>query len=164
MKPNGVFVNGVYEDVLIEILEIQSELPEQILFLQPYSSRVMVELQDSPPTVESALKLYLSITTDLPMVHYKAEIVGWEDKRQIARPKWKALERLLWTLQPHEGGLYDMSQAVDGQSVNLLYVRRLQRLDPPFSVDRLEKFFGGGSVSTSRTTAGGWTYLSGTLP
>ena len=36
MKPNGVFVNGVYEDVLIEILEIQSELPEQILFLQPY--------------------------------------------------------------------------------------------------------------------------------
>ena len=164
MRPNGIFINGVYEEVLQEILQIQAELPEQILFLQPYSSRVMVELRDNPPAVDSPLHLYLSITTDLPTVRYKAEIVGWEDKRQIPRPKWKVLERLLWTLQPHEGGLYDMSQAVDGQSANLLYVRRLQRLEQPFSVNQLEKYFGGGPVSANRTTAGGWTYLTGSPP
>lgn len=134
------------------------------LAAKPYSSRVMVELWSDCPTVMSPQKLYLSITTDLPTIRYKGEIVGWDDKRQLTRGRWKAIERLLWTLQPTEGGLYDMSSAANGQSVNLLHVWRLQRLDQPFSVNQLAKFFGGGQVSPKRTTAGGWTYLKGVLP
>jgi hypothetical protein len=37
LKPIALFMNGVFESVLEEILQIQSVLPEQIMFLQPYS-------------------------------------------------------------------------------------------------------------------------------
>ena len=44
MALEALFINGVYESVLEEICRTQSVLPDQILFLQPYSSRPIVDL------------------------------------------------------------------------------------------------------------------------
>ena len=36
----ALFINGVYEGVLKEILQIQAELPEHIMYLQPDSGSI----------------------------------------------------------------------------------------------------------------------------
>lgn len=159
MGSEGLFLNGVYQDVLRDILKIQSVLPEQILFLQPYSSRAMLKLRDDPPTIESPMRLFLSTTTDLATVRYAAEIVGWDDKRTLSDSKRHVLNRIIYCLQPTEGGVYDASRTAEGKSVNLLHVRRVQRLESAFSVERLIKVSDGKPVSPGRTTAGGWVYV-----
>lgn len=159
MKPDALFLNGVYKVVLDEILAVQAVLPEQIMFLQPYKGVAIVRLRDDRPSVDDPMRLLISLTSDLPTVRYAAEIVGWDDKRQLrGTPRHRVLTRLICTLQPNEDGLYNLSQAEEGESVNLLHIRRLRLLDEPFSVSRLTKTE-GGPVSDQRTTAGGWAYI-----
>jgi len=159
LKPVALFINGVFDTVLQEILEVQSVLPEQIMFLQPFSGSAMTVLRDDPPAIDAPMRLFVSITIDLANVHYEAEIVGWEDKRTMPEAKKQVVKRLIDLLQPDEGGLYDASKGGTGESVNLLYVRRLRKLEPPFSVSQLQKVRGGEPLSTGRTTAGGWSYV-----
>jgi hypothetical protein len=52
MRGEGLFINGVYREVLEEILKVQSELPEHIMYLQPYSGGAITHLRDAPPSVE----------------------------------------------------------------------------------------------------------------
>ena len=159
MKPEALFINGVFESVLEEILRIQSVLPEQILYLQPHSSRVMTKLREYSPTIEDPMQLFVSTTTDLVRVSYKAEIVGWDDKRKLPKRKRGILNEIIAALQPGEGDLYNLSKIEGGESVNLLYIRRLKRIVAPFSVEQLEKTSDGEPLSTARTTAGGWSYV-----
>ena len=79
-----------------EILEIQKYLPEQILYLQPYSSNRVVELAERPPSTEEPVRLFISTTEDLPTVRYVCEIVGWEDKRTLAGWKLNAINRVMF--------------------------------------------------------------------
>jgi len=44
MRLGALFLNGVYEHVLADIAKVQSTSPEQILYLQPYSSAKMAQL------------------------------------------------------------------------------------------------------------------------
>ncbi len=159
MRSEALFLNGIYEDVLQEMLKIQSVLPEQILFLQPYSGSAMAKLRDDPPTIDLPMRLFASTTTDLATVSYTAEIVGWDYKRALPYEKRHALNRIIYCLQPGEGGVYDSSPSGDGTSANLLHVRRLQRLAIPFPVNKLIKTSDGKPVSAGRTTAGGWAYV-----
>jgi hypothetical protein len=159
MKGEALFLNGVYESVLEEILEVQGELPEQIMFLQPHSGHRIVRLREDPPTVDDPMRLLISRTTDLPTVRYTAEIVGWDDKGLLASTRrQQVINRLIWTLQPDEGGLYNLSSTADGESVNLLHIRRLRKLATPFSVSCLIKTE-GGPLSDKRKTSGGWAYI-----
>ena len=159
MKGEALFLNGVYQSVLDEILAVQSVLPEQIMFLQPYKSVAIVRLRDDRPSVDDPMRLLISLTNDLPTVRYTAEIVGWDDKRQLrGTPRHRVLTRLICTLQPNEDGLYNLSQAEDGESVNLLHIRRLRAVGTAFSVSRLTKTE-GGPVSDQRATSGGWAYV-----
>ncbi len=158
MRPEALFINGVYESVLQEISQIQFILPEQILFLQPYASKPIVLLQENPPSVDSPMRLFLSLTNDLSHVHYEGEVVGWEDKRLLAEHKRAALTRIIQALQPNEDGLYDASPTGE-KSVNLLYVRRIRKLDAPFSVEQLTKILDEEPLSSGRTTSGGWSYV-----
>ena len=161
MRTEALFINGVYRSVLDEILKIQAELPEHIMYLQPYSSTAIVHLRGDPPSIEQPMLLLLSLTDDLATVHYAAEIIGWDDKTRLSAAKRDVLNRVIGALQPGEKELYDASQANGGRSVNLLYVRRMRRLRQPFSVTRLLKTEDGTPVSDRRTTAGGWTYIQG---
>lgn len=158
MKFEALFINGVFESVLKEILLIQQYLPEHIMFLQPFSSDPITHLRDNRPSVDDPMRLFLSITTDLPTVHYTAEIVGWYDKRKISEEERFVFNRLIWTLQPNEGGLYDASP-VGKPSVNLIHIRRLHKLNSPYSVTNLIKTSDNEPVSPDRTTAGGWAYV-----
>lgn len=159
MKSETLFINGVYESGLEEILRVQRLLPDQTMFLQPYSSHAIIHLRDDHPTFDDPMQLFLSITTDLPTVHYAAEIVGWDDKRKLSEEKRNVLNRLIWTLQPEEGGLYDASRVEGEPSVNLLHIRRLHNLANPFSVTELTKTSDNMPLSPCRRTAGGWVYV-----
>jgi hypothetical protein len=159
MSSDPIFLNGVYEAVLKQILKVQEVLPEQIMFLQPHKSVAIARLRDHPPSVEAPVPLLMSVTTDLPTIHYTAEIVGWDDKRDISEDRRRVLNRLIQTLQSDEGGLYDASLAPEGESVNLLHVRRLRRITAPFSVAQLVNVTDDQPVSDKRATSGGWIYV-----
>lgn len=162
MRQQALFINGVYESVFEEILATQGELPEQILFLQPFGSRPIVDLQQSPPSVDDSMRLFLSTTTDLGHVRYTAEIVGWDDKSLLKGRRRKIIEQLLNTFQPGEHGLKDSSPVPGGVSINLIHIRRLKAVVRPFQVQRLLKVYGGGPL-LPRTQAGGWAYVSSEL-
>lgn len=68
MRQQALFINGVFESVFHEILETQSDLPEQILFLQPFGGKTIIGLRDSPPAVDDAMRVFFSTTNDLPNV------------------------------------------------------------------------------------------------
>jgi hypothetical protein len=109
--------------------------------------------------VDDKVCLYLSTTDDLPTVSYKAEIVGWDDKGAISEDKRRVITRLIYVLQPTELGLYNASGDGTGLSTNLLHVRRLTRVHPGFSVERLIKVADNSPISPNRTTSGGWSYV-----
>ncbi|HEY9894658.1 MAG TPA: hypothetical protein V6D34_04475, partial [Candidatus Sericytochromatia bacterium] len=155
--PTALFINGVYESVLEEILQVQALLPEQIMFLQPYSGYGIKALRKNLPSVESPMRLFVSITDDLATIRYQAEIVGWEDKQVLPEIKKQVINRLIATLQPGEKELYDAAKSGTGKSVNLLYIRRLQKVRSPFSVEQLRKESDGKPLSPARTTSGGWS-------
>lgn len=159
LKPVALFINGVFESVLEEILAVQTALPEHIMFLQPHTSRVIKALQADTPVTDAPMRLFLSTTDSLATVHYQAEIVGWRDKRELSKAHKPVINRLIAALQPNEKELYNAAKGGSGESVNLLYVRRLQKLSDPFSVAQLRKISDGSSLSTGRTTAGGWAYV-----
>ena len=159
MSDDALFLNGVYESVLIEIFTVQSVLPEQIMFLQPYSNRIIRNLQANSPSVEFPMRIYFSLTNDLANIHYQAEIVGWEDKRILSNEKRGVITTFLDTFQKNESGLYNATKSGTGESVNLLHIWRLQKLKNPFSVSSLIKISNNEPVSTKRETAGGWIYV-----
>src|SRR5262249_16280782 len=143
--------------VLGEILQTQSVLPEQILFLQPHGPRAILDLQHSHLSVDDPMRLFLSTTDDLNHVSYQAEIVGWDNKNTLPPERSAIIERILKALEPKEGGLYDLSKAPGGRSLNLIHVRRVARLERRFPVQRLLKVYGGNLQP--RTQAGGWAYV-----
>jgi hypothetical protein len=156
----ALFLNGVYEDVLKEIEAIQAELPYFILFLQPYKAEAIKKLEQSPPTSDKPVTVYMSTTTELATVRYTAEVVGWDDKRKLSDARFNVISRIVWCLQPGEGGLYDAASTPGEKSVNLLHIRRLRKVDSPFSVSRLVKTSDGKPYSEHRSTAGGWSYVT----
>jgi hypothetical protein len=159
MRDEALFYNGMYEDVLKDILKIQAHLPEQILYLQPYSSERIVSLAENPPSVDDPVRLLMSLTTDLPRMHYACEIVGWDDKRKLKGPKLTLLNRIVYAFQWTEGGVYEYARDKERPCVNLLYVRRMRKLSRPFSVDQLTNSNTGKPLSTRRTTPGRWVYV-----
>ena len=159
MKPEAMFINGQYEEVLENILSIQSELPDQILYMQPYSGFAMRKLKATPPSVDKPMKLFLSTTKDLASVWYEAEIVGWADKRSLSTTQREVINRVINALQPGQEGLYDAANGGKGESVNLLFIRRMQKRSTPFSVSQLTKTSDDQPLSENRTQAGGWSYV-----
>jgi len=161
LRKEAIFINGVYCGVIEAILRVQRQVPEHIMFLQPYAAARIVHLADAPPPVEDRVRLFLSTTEALATVRYTAEIVGWEDKMKLPGPRAKVVSRLICALQPKEGGLYHVGGREQAQSTNLLHVWRMTELRKPFSVAELVLTSTGKHHSPDRTTAGGWP-MSGT--
>lgn len=157
--PRALFLNGVYNSVLKEILSVQAELPEQVMFMQPYSPKVIGLLRDHGPAPESPIQVFFSTTDDLQTVRYRAEIVGWDDKRLLSPTRRGLINRLIAALQPGEKELYNATAAEGGESVNLLHLWRLRPIDPPFRVGTLIKIDDGQPLSENRSRSGGWAYV-----
>jgi hypothetical protein len=157
MSLEAIFVNGVYAGVLRDIHRVQSLVPEQILYLQPFSGQRIVELSNNRPSVELPVRLFLSLTTDLPTIRYTCEIVDWNDKRELIGHKREIIDTVIRAFQPTEEGVYGMVRGIE--CVNLLSIWRMREISQPFSVAELRKLVDNQPVSTNRKTAGGWVYV-----
>ena len=157
MSDYSLFMNGVYEDVLQDILAVQSVLPEQILFLQPYAQGQIVKLAENIPTVEKPVQVFFSLTDDLNKVHYTGELVGWHDKQALSEKELMVMNRLIYMFQRTESGVY--MKVGNTKCKNLLLVWRMKRLSQPFSVEELIKISDGAPVSPDRTMSGGYSYV-----
>jgi hypothetical protein len=102
----SLFINGVFEDTLIEILKNQKAYPGRHHYLQPYSSSRIVLLAKSAPSPEEPITLYLSVTKPLNLVSYRAKVVGWHDKRKLTPDDLAHLNQDVQKYQPSEESIY----------------------------------------------------------
>lgn len=160
MSDWALFINGIFEGVLGDMATEHSRNPERTLFLQPFTGGVIKRLKDNIPSPEVPVTLYASITTDLHNICYQGEVVGWEDKEGITADRIQELEAIFVQYQPTEQG-----NDQDGLGIprnpgrNLIHVRRMVKLEAPFSVGELIKLSDGKPLSTNRTRAGGYSYV-----
>lgn len=153
----ALFINGVYEGVFAEILQAGGTETLGEAFLQPYKGQAIRMLADRPPTSERPTRLYVSTTQNLSRVSYTAQIVRWEDKRQLSKARRREVTALLTEYQSGEVNLFrGEAEGAGRQPVNLLTIRELVRLDPPISATRLRKCSDGLPLKR-RTRAGGWS-------
>lgn len=154
----ALFLNGVFEDVLSEILAAQTKTPTKPHFLQPYSKDKITLLAKEPPTDLSPRTLYLSATTSLHQVSYQAKVVGWRDKREIGSAELAALNKEIAEHQPSEkAGIYLKDE--DGKPyVNLISIIELKKFHEPIPVSCLIKIRNKFPLKR-RTRAGGWSYV-----
>ncbi len=152
----ALFINGVYEDVLDEIIKSQETKPGMAFYLQPYSTSSIKQLKNSPPDLQSPVPLYLSTTVQLNQICYMAEIVGWEDKNELAQERLAFLNDHIKKYQPNEEKIYF---DVNGKScVNLVSITNLKKLKNQFSVGNLIKVSDEKPLK-NRTRSGGWSYV-----
>ena len=156
---NALFLNGVYESVLEEILKAQESDPEITCYLQPYKAQVIKMLKEHQPTEKNPLTFYISLTSSLHLVGYIATIVGWEDKRDLLKDKNRLdeLNEHIKRFQPGEREVYAYSDTAQTKPCfNLIAVRNLKRLTNPFSVSNLIKH-SDKKPYKPRTQSGGWS-------
>ncbi len=132
MGLEAIFINGVYAGVLRDIHRVQSFVPEQILYLQPFSRQRIVELANNRPSTDSPVRLFLSLTNNLPTVRYTCEIVDWNDKRELTGHKRDIIQTVIRAFQPTEDGVYAAVRGIE--CVNLLSVWRMRELSKPFQL------------------------------
>ena len=159
MAETALFINGIFDSVLEEILEAQSQSPDLVCLLQPYSGRPIRKFQDHPPTPEAPVTLFASTTSDLQNVSHVAEIIGWEDKTRMTGARRAALNDFIKSHQPKEGELYDYSSTPGKPSLNLLHVRGVVKVDKSFPVAKLVKDSDKKPLATNRSRSGGWSYV-----
>lgn len=151
----ALFINGIYDAVMTDILAAQAA-GETESFLQPYSGSVVRMLKEKSPSSESPVRLYVSTTEKLSNICYTAEIIGWEDKRELSESRRQTVLRYLEQFQPKECDLFRGDALGEGKAINLITVRNLRGLEtlPPtsFLVKRSD-----GLPLKKRTRAGGWS-------
>lgn len=151
----ALFINGIYDAVMTDILAAQAA-GERVSFLQPHSGSVVRMLKERSPSSQSPVRLYVSTTERLSNICYTAEIIGWEDKREISESRRQTVLRYLERFQPKECDLFRGDELGEGKAVNLITVRNLRGLEtlPPTSF--LVKHSDGLPLK-KRTRAGGWS-------
>ncbi len=153
----SLYINGVYEDGLEEIRKAQVSEPGLVCYLQPYASRTIDRLAKSPPTQNDLVTLYISLTSSLPFVSYRAEIIGWEHKAKIEAARLADLNSHIKEHQPGETEIY-MVGGNDKPSVNLISVINMERLETPIPVSSFVKLSNNKPLK-QRSTSGGWSYV-----
>ena len=155
--PTALYINGAYETTLAEIEKTQQSLPGKLCYLQPYASERIKLLVENVPTPENPVTLYLSLTDSLPYVSYRAKIVGWQDKRELANDKaaLASLNQHIKDFQPSENSIY---LAVDEGKpcVNLISVVDVTRLETQIPVSCFIKTSDSKPLR-KRHRSGGWS-------
>lgn len=152
----ALFVNGIYESVLKEIIGSQQVPGGGISYLQPYKGAVIKMLKNAPPSTESPVALYLSTTSQLNKICYVAEIVGWKDKREVTDDEKAQVMDHLSQYQPGEKALFAGEDAVGKKAVNLLMVRNVRQCTTLLPTSFLQKKSDGNPLKP-RSRAGGWS-------
>ncbi len=153
----SLYMNGVFESVLQEIMSAQQQAPDLVCYLQPYTQVPIKRLKDDPPSVASPWDLFISVTDQLTEVTYQARIVAWHNKTLLSPADLDALNQQIAATQPDERGVH--LQGEKGQvGVNLIGIVGLQRLQPALPVSVFRKVSDGLPLKT-RTQAGGYSYV-----
>ena len=163
----AIFVNGMYEDTLEEILKNQQTHPALHHYLQPYSSSRIVLLAESHLSRESPITLYFSLTNSLNLVSYRAKAVGWQNKLELTDENFATLNQYVHEHQPSEEEIY--REANGKKCLNLISVIDVEQLQFPFPTSCLTKTSDGMPLK-KRERAGNWAYVRkapewlGTMP
>jgi 5-methylcytosine-specific restriction enzyme A len=152
----ALFINGIYDDVLSEILDAQQARDGGESFIQPYKGQVIKMLSVQQPTPETPIRLYLSTTEDLSRICYTAKIVRWEDKRELTDLRRSEVRRHLEEFQPGEANLFTGMEEIGKKAVNLISIHTLNQLDTHYPTNLLRKVSDGLPLK-KRTRSGGWS-------
>ncbi len=152
----ALFINGIYDAVLQDIYAAQEERGGGDSFLQPYKGVVITMLRKRPPTPDASVRLYISTTANLSQICYTAEIVGWEDKREMTQARRGVVKRHLVRYQPGETNLFDGIGKAGETAVNLVTIRNLLPLDTFYATSLLTKCSDDLPLK-KRTRSGGWS-------
>ena len=154
---DSIFINGVFDSVLEEILTSQQSKPDRVHYLQPYSSSRIKLLAKNRPDQLNPVPLYISTTKSLDKICYTAEVIGWENKEEISEERLFELNQHINRFQKGEGEIYLKTD--DGKKcVNLISIRNLIKLPNEISVSNLVKISDEKPLKP-RTQAGGWAYF-----
>ena len=156
---NALFINGIFDAVLQEIVSAQEERGGGDSFLQPYKGVVIAMLRSRPPTPEAPVRLYISTTANLSQICYTAEIIGWEDKREMTQARREVINRHLGRFQPGETNLFEGVEEVGETAVNLVTIRNLISLDSQHWTSLLTKCSDDLPLK-KRTRSGGWSEVN----
>src|SRR5207249_1598331 len=115
----ALFINGIYDSVLSEILVAQKTRGGGISFLQPHKGQVIKMLSKGAPSRETPIRLYASTTDDLSNICYTAEIIGWEDKRELSSRRMNEINKHLREWQQGETNLFEGVQEGATEAVNV---------------------------------------------
>jgi len=153
---NALFINGIFNHVLAEILKAQSAHGGREYFLQPRKGEVIKFLKKRQPTTEDPIRLYISTTENLSQICYTAEIVGWQDKRELSDQRRKEVATALKRDQPGEADYFMKFGRCANKAVNLITIRSLRQLDSLHSTSLLRKVSDDLPLK-KRSRAGGWS-------
>ncbi|RJP88583.1 MAG: hypothetical protein C4518_10965 [Desulfobacteraceae bacterium] len=153
---NALFINGIFNGVLTEIIQAQDAHNGGEYFLQPYKGQVIKFLKKQQPTSDAPIRLYISTTENLSQICYTAEIIRWEDKRELSEQRSEEVAAILKRDQSGEAGHFTGFDRNANKSVNLVTIRSLRRLDSLHSTSLLRKASDDLPLK-KRTRAGGWS-------
>lgn len=152
----ALVLNGVFEEVLEEIISAQKLKEVDNFFLQPYSGFNIRYLKRNNPSEDYPIQLFISPSNNLNNICYTAQIVGWQNKMFISEPRFIIVDDFIKKYQPKEGGLY---KEIKGKKcVNLISIKNLVKLETPFSTSLLTKISNQKPLK-KRTQSGHWSYV-----
>lgn len=153
----ALFINGIFESVLEEIMESQKKHKDESFFLQPYKAQPIKLLEKMAENSNfTEIPLYISTSNNINNICYHAQITGWEDKRELSKNK-KRLQELddrIRGLQKSERRIY---MDVNGnECVNLITIKNLKKLESPLPIGILIKTSDGEPLK-ERSRGGSWS-------
>ena len=156
-QSSALYINGVFESVLQEVMTAQEAEPSRVCFLQPYSASRIKLLTEEIPTPANPIRLYISLTDSLSVVSYRALVVGWHDKRELSELEFARFNEHIKAYQPNEKEVFRTGGG--GQiCVNLIAIAQLERLPDRTPVSSFVKIIDGTPLM-ERTQSGGWSYV-----
>lgn len=154
----ALYINGIYETVLTEIVDAQKKNNNLVCYLQPHSPYKINWKNSVLPTQQNPITLYISTTSSLPIVTYKAKIIEWENKNDIEKKRMELLNRHIKEYQPKEIDIY-LTVDDEKRCVNLISVIELEKLQIPIPVINFIKLDDNLPLKP-RTRSGGWSYVN----
>jgi len=113
-------------------------------------------LRERLATSISPVTLYISTTENLSKICYTAEIIKWEDKRELAESRRQTVLHYLEKFQTKECDLFRGQELGEGKAVNLITIRNLRSLETLLPTSFLVKKSDNEPLK-KRTRAGGWS-------
>jgi len=153
----ALYINGIYDRCLREIIIAQKNNSDLICYLQPYSSSTITRLKSDKPSLESPITIYFSVSDDLSTVRYVGNIVGWEDKQKLSPTRSLFLAEHMNEFQPEENGIY--LEHSGKPCKNLISVINVTKLEAPIPLSNFIKTKDGTPLKP-RAQPGNWSYVN----